>query len=91
MSSLHRFSVLPLILLAAAPLAAADRPNFVWILSEDNSKHFMKLFDEHGADTPNIAKLAEHGLIFNHAFSNAPVCSVARTTLMTGILAPLPN
>lgn len=84
-----RFSILLLILVAASPLAAAaDRPNFVWILSEDNSKHFMKLFDEHGAETPNIARLAEHGLIFNHAFSNAPVCSVARTTLITSVYAP---
>ncbi|MBD3674164.1 MAG: sulfatase [Planctomycetaceae bacterium] len=67
---------------------AADRPNFLWILSEDNSKHFLKLFDETGAETPNIASLAGKGLIFNHAFSNAPVCSVARTTLITGIYAP---
>ena len=28
------------------------------------------------------------GLIFRNAFSNAPVCSVARTTLMTGCYAP---
>lgn len=67
---------------------AADRPNFVWLISEDNSKHYLKLFDEHGAETPNIAALAKDGLIFNHAFSNAPVCSVARTTLITGVLAP---
>ena len=37
---------------------------------------------------PNVEKMAEEGLTFNHAFSNAPVCSVARSTLATGILAP---
>lgn len=67
---------------------AADKPNFVWLISEDNSKHFLKLFDTHGAETPHIAKLAKHGLIFDHAFSNAPVCSVARTTLITGCYGP---
>ena len=67
---------------------AADRPNVVWIVSEDNSKHYLKLFDENGAETPNIAALAEHGLMFTRAFSNAPVCSVARTTLATGCYAP---
>ncbi|MFP6666020.1 MAG: hypothetical protein VB876_01830, partial [Pirellulales bacterium] len=36
---------------------AAERPNFVWILSEDNSKHYLKLFDDSGAATPNIAAL----------------------------------
>ncbi|MCA9263453.1 MAG: sulfatase-like hydrolase/transferase, partial [Planctomycetales bacterium] len=67
---------------------SADRPNFVWLISEDNSTHYLQLFDEHGAATPEIAKLAQEGLIFDHAFSNAPVCSVARTTLITGCYAP---
>ena len=67
---------------------AAERPNFVWILSEDNSTHHLRLFDEHGPPTPQIETLARDGLIFDHAFSNSPVCSVARTTLITSIYAP---
>ena len=68
--------------------SAADKPNFVWLISEDNSKHFLKLFDETGAETPNIAALAKQGVVFNRAFSNAPVCSVARSTLISGCYAP---
>ncbi|MCA9189884.1 MAG: sulfatase [Pirellulaceae bacterium] len=75
-------------LFAPGTVLAADRPNIVWLLSEDNSKHFLEIFDSHGTPTPNIQSLGEHGLIFDHAFSNAPVCSVARTTLMTGCYAP---
>ena len=67
---------------------AADRPNIVWLVSEDNSVHYLKHFDEHGAPTPRIEALAAHGLTFDHAFSNAPVCSVARTTLATGCYGP---
>ncbi|MDF1825281.1 MAG: sulfatase-like hydrolase/transferase [Verrucomicrobiales bacterium] len=70
------------------PSQAADRPNFVWIVSEDNSKHYLDLFDEAGVETPNIAALAEHGVLYPRAFSNSPVCSVARTTLATGCYAP---
>ncbi|MGI9517305.1 MAG: sulfatase family protein, partial [Pirellulaceae bacterium] len=40
-------------------------------------------FDEVGTETPRIRRLAEEGLIFRNAFSNSPVCSVARSTLMT--------
>ncbi len=72
----------------AANALSADRPNFVWMLSEDNSKHYLKLFDERGTATPEIQKLAEHGILYERAFSNAPVCSVARTTLMTSVYAP---
>ena len=66
----------------------SDRPNIVWITSEDNSKHYLSLFDSNGVSTPNIEKLAVHGITFKHAFSNAPVCSVARSTLITGCYAP---
>ncbi|MFW5644423.1 MAG: sulfatase-like hydrolase/transferase, partial [Bacteroidota bacterium] len=64
------------------------KPNIVWITSEDNSKHFIRLFDEQGAPTPNIEQMANRGIIFSHAFSNAPVCSVARSTLISGCYAP---
>ena len=67
---------------------AAKRPNIVWLISEDNLIHYLDMFDEHGTETPRIAALAEHGLQFNNAFSNAPVCSVARTTLMTSCYGP---
>ena len=63
-------------------------PNIVWITSEDNSKHYLKLFDENGIPTPNIESLAKEGLIFNRAFSNAPVCSVARSAIISGCYGP---
>ncbi|MDU0355641.1 sulfatase [Paraglaciecola aquimarina] len=64
------------------------RPNFVWLLTEDNSKHYLKLYDPQGATMPNVESLADEGLIFNHAFSNAAVCSTARSTLATGSYTP---
>ena len=86
---MHKLVLVSLVVCVASDsLWAADKPNFVWLISEDNSVHYLKLFDEHGAETPRIAELAQHGLIFEHAFSNSPVCSVARTTLMTGCYAP---
>ncbi len=63
---------------------AEKRPNFVWLISEDNSVHYSKLYFDSGAEMPQISKLAEEGVIFNHAFSVAPVCSAARSILATG-------
>ncbi|MEO1013472.1 MAG: sulfatase [Bacteroidota bacterium] len=65
-----------------------NRPNIVWLVSEDNSAHYLKLYDEGGAPMPNIETLAESGIVFNNAFSNAPVCSVARSTIISGCYAP---
>ncbi len=60
--------------LSAARLLAADspRPNILWIMSEDNSKHYLRHFDRHGAVTPNIEALAQNGVTFDRAFSCAP-------------------
>ncbi|MGB1931376.1 MAG: sulfatase-like hydrolase/transferase, partial [Mariniblastus sp.] len=76
------------LLIDADSAIAQDRPNIVWIMSEDNSKHYLKLFDPMGAATPNITNLAKNGVVFDRAFSNAPVCSVARTTLISMVYAP---
>ena len=80
--------VLLVVVLARTGVADNNRPNIVWLISEDNSKHYLKLFDENGVETPNIESLALKGIVFERAFSNAPVCSVARTTLITGTYAP---
>ncbi|NIJ46480.1 arylsulfatase A-like enzyme [Wenyingzhuangia heitensis] len=87
---------LRLILLVAITMLSAcaqkqekiEHPNIVWITSEDNSKHYLKLFDDNGIATPNIEALAEQGVIFDNAFSNAAVCSAARSTLISGIYGP---
>ena len=80
-----RFSIL--LLLVVSPLWS-KRPNVVFLVSEDNSIHYLKHYGAKFGSMPNIEKMAQAGLTFNHAFSNAPVCSVARSTLATGILAP---
>ncbi len=48
----------------------------------------MRLFDQNGIETPHIARLAQQGITFTSAFSNGPVCSVARSTLISGSYAP---
>jgi len=65
-----------------------DQPNIVWIVSEDNSKQYLNIYDAHGVATPNIDHLASMGIQFNNTNSNAPVCSVARSTLISSCYAP---
>ena len=63
-------------------------PNIVWLVSEDNTVDFLRLYNPSGIELPNIERLAAQGVVFNHAYSNAPVCSVARSTLISGRYAP---
>ncbi|MCB9917776.1 MAG: sulfatase [Planctomycetes bacterium] len=66
----------------------ADRPNILWITSEDNAAHWLGCYGNVQARTPRLDELARGGLRFRHAYSNAPVCAVARSTLLTGVHAP---
>ena len=75
-------------LLFTSLIHAAKRPNVVFLVSEDNSVHYLRHYGAEFGAMPVVEKLASEGLTFNHAFSNAPVCSVARSTLATGVLAP---
>ncbi|MEO6810061.1 MAG: sulfatase-like hydrolase/transferase, partial [Isosphaeraceae bacterium] len=63
-----------------------DRPNILWLTSEDHGPH-MGCYGDLLASTPNVDALAAKGVIYTHAWSNAPVCAPARTTLISGLYA----
>ncbi len=87
-SSVGVAALLGIVSAAAATAEERERPNILLIASEDNSVHFMEHFHPGGAALPNIERLAENGITFDRTFSNAPVCSVARTTVITSAYAP---
>ncbi len=64
--------------------AQQDRPNILWIVSEDNSP-MLGCYGDPDAMTPNLDKLAERGVRYTRAFANSPVCSSARSTLVMGM------
>ncbi len=68
-----------------------DRPNILWLVSEDNSPETVGVYGDPAARTPNIDRLAQQGLVFRHAFANSPVCAVARSALISGMHSPSPG
>lgn len=66
---------------------AADRPNILWVTSEDNGPQ-LGCYGDDFATTPNIDKLAARGMRYLHAWSSAPVCAPARTTIISGVYPP---
>src|SRR5210317_854909 len=61
-----------------------DRPNILWVTSEDNSYHWIGCYGNQDAKTPNIDGLAADGIRYKYAYANAAVCAVARNTLILG-------
>jgi len=76
--------------LAAAPLvrsAQAPRPNILWITCEDTGPDLHFCGNEYSV-TPNLDQFAARGSAYLNAWSNAPVCAPARTTIISGMYPP---
>lgn len=67
-----------------AAIAQAERPNILWLTSEDHGPH-LGCYGDAYATTPHVDALAAKGLRYLRCWSNAPVCAPARTTLITGL------
>jgi len=61
-----------------------NRPNILWIISEDTSPD-LSCYGHPLVKTPHIDQMASEGTLFTHAFASCPVCSPARSALMTGM------
>tara|TARA_B100000795_G_scaffold111942_2_gene82757 strand:- start:6048 stop:7862 length:1815 start_codon:yes stop_codon:yes gene_type:complete len=60
-----------------------QRPNILWIVSEDNSP-WLGSYGDKLATTPRLDALAAEGIRYTRAYSNAPVCAPSRAALITG-------
>lgn len=63
-----------------------EKPNILWITCEDISPAWG-CYGDSVAATPQIDALAQDGYIFTRAYSNAPICAPARSTLISGMYA----
>jgi N-sulfoglucosamine sulfohydrolase len=71
----------------AATLQASEKPNILWLTSEDNNVTYIGCYGNEMAVTPNIDKLAREGFRYTHAYSSGAVCSASRSTWITGMLS----
>ncbi|MBI5387914.1 MAG: sulfatase-like hydrolase/transferase [Verrucomicrobia bacterium] len=89
----HRLCALAALLSLAFPLALpvlaaepARRPNVLWITAEDISPN-LGCYGDTYARTPQLDAFARESVRYTRAFATAPVCSPARSCLITGMYA----
>ena len=61
-----------------------DRPNFVLIIADDMSWDDCGAYGHPAIRTPNIDRLANEGLLFQHAYLTTNSCSPSRASIITG-------
>jgi arylsulfatase A-like enzyme len=80
-----RTATLTLLLAAlAGPAAAADRPNIVFIMSDDHAAHAISAYGSRVNTTPNIDRLAREGMRFDNVFVTNSICTPSRAAILTG-------
>ena len=74
-----------LIAIAGRPLfgAGPERPNILWLVSEDNDT-FHGCYGDKTAQTPTIDKLAREGVLYEYCFT-CPVCAPSRFNIISGM------
>jgi arylsulfatase A-like enzyme len=65
--------------------SAVERPNILWLVSEDNDT-LLGCYGDPLARTPTLDKLAREGVLYERCFAQ-PVCAPSRFTLITGMYA----
>jgi arylsulfatase A-like enzyme len=68
---------------ATAAGAVPPRPNVLWLIIEDAGPDFG-CYGNPDVHTPHLDRFAAESCVFRRAFATAPVCSPARSALMTG-------
>lgn len=69
--------------LAGLPVQSAQRPNILFILTDDQAPWGLGYSGYAQAATPNLDRLFSEGVYLTHAYTVTPVCSPSRASLMT--------
>lgn len=63
---------------------ATQRPNIVFIMSDDHAYQAISAYDNKLIQTPNIDRIAKMGMLFTNASVTNSICAPSRATILTG-------
>jgi arylsulfatase A-like enzyme len=75
------------LLLLSVAATAADRPNILYIMSDDHAAHAISAYGSRLAKiapTPNLDRLAHEGALLTNVFCTNSICSPSRACVLTG-------
>ena len=82
-----QLSIAVCIAILTAGATAAERPNIVFVFSDDHAPHAIGAYNgwlKSVNPTPNIDKLAAQGMLFENSFCTNSICGPSRAVILTG-------
>lgn len=80
----HFLSFLAAVLFAPAVLAETDRPNIIYIMTDDLGYGDLGCYGQKVVETPNLDRMAAEGMRFTDHYAGHTVCRPSRLVLWTG-------
>ena len=65
-------------------VAEVQRPNIIFIMSDDHAYQAISAYDTRLIQTPNIDRIAKMGMLFTNACVTNSICAPSRATILTG-------
>ncbi|WP_273274634.1 sulfatase [Maribacter polysiphoniae] len=65
-------------------LPKTDRPNIVFIMSDDHAYQAISAYNDQLIQTPNIDRIADEGMLFGNACVTNSICAPSRAVILTG-------
>lgn len=63
---------------------AKDRPNILFIMTDDHASHAMSCYGSKINQTPNLDRIANEGMRFTNSFCTNSICAPCRAVILTG-------
>ncbi|MGQ9729861.1 MAG: sulfatase family protein [Candidatus Zipacnadales bacterium] len=68
-----------------------DRPNILFIMSDDHAAHAMSCYGSRISETPHLDRLAKEGMRLDNCFCTNSICTPSRATILTGLYSHRPG
>ncbi len=68
----------------AAAAVAGERPNVLFVMSDDHAAHALSAYGSRVNETPGLDRIAREGTRFANAFVVNSICTPSRATILTG-------
>lgn len=84
MKTLFALLLFSLICCSAYRCHVPERPNIVFIMSDDHAYQAISAYDTRLMQTPNIDRIAKEGMLFTNACVTNSICAPSRAVILTG-------
>ncbi|WP_235951988.1 sulfatase family protein [Crateriforma spongiae] len=70
--------------IGGASVACAERPNIVFIFTDDHCQQALSAYDDSRTTTPNLDRIAKGGMRFDRCYVTNSICGPSRAVIQTG-------